>query len=75
MLAQALISVADFRFLTVYGLGAIAQVIALAVRHATYNDVILALYVPQTIVLFIVAILFATCSRLSSPASTKTQTS
>jgi O-antigen/teichoic acid export membrane protein len=75
MLAQALISVADFRFLAVYGFGAIAQVIALAGRHATYNDVIFALYVPQTIVLFIVAILFATCSRLSSQASTKTRTS
>jgi len=72
MLAQALISVADFRFLAVYGLGAIAQVIALLARHASYGDVIFALYVPQTIVLFIVAILFATCSRLSSHASTKT---
>jgi O-antigen/teichoic acid export membrane protein len=75
MLAQALISVADFRFLAVYGLGAAGQVIALAVRHATYNEVIFALYVPQTIVLFIVAILFATCSRLSSQASTKTRIS
>ena len=74
MLAQALISVADFRFLAVYAFGAVAQVIALAVRHATYSDVIVALYVPQTIVLFIVAILFATCSRLSSHASTKTPT-
>lgn len=72
MLVQALISVSDFRFLTVYGLGAIAQVFALLVRHGTYGDVIVALYVPQTIVLFIVAILFATCSRLSSHASTKT---
>ena len=75
MLAQALISVADFRFLTVFALGAIAQVFALVVRHGTYSDVIVALYVPQTIVLFIVAILFATCSRLSSHASTKTPTS
>ncbi len=75
MLSQALISVADFRFLSVYALGAVAQVIALVLHHRTWSDVIVALYVPQTLVLFLVIVLFATCSRLSSHASTKTQTS
>jgi len=75
MLAQALISVSDFRFLGVYAAGAVTQVAALAMKHRTIEDVIVALYVPQTIVLFLVTVLFATCSRLSSHASTKTQTS
>ena len=72
MLAQALISVADFRLIAVYALGAVAQIIALVFRHRTWQEVIGALYVPQTIVLFVVIILFATCSRLSLHASTKT---
>ena len=72
MLVQALISVADFRFLIVYGGGVILQIAALVLLHNTYADVITALYVPQTIVLLVVLVLFATCSRLSSRASTRT---
>lgn len=72
MLAQALITVADFRFLPVYAIGALTQIVALALAHATFDDVIGALYAPQIAVLLLVGIHFFRCSRLSSHAFTKT---
>ncbi len=75
MLAQALITVADFRFLRIYGLGALVQIAALVLHHGTYGEVITALYVPQTIVLILVIISFFKCSKLSSPVFTTTRPS
>lgn len=75
MLVQALITVSDFRFLVVYGAAVVVQLATLFFMHGGFADVISALYVPQTIVLFVVLLLFATCSRLSSRAFTRTQTS
>ncbi|MGZ5477286.1 MAG: hypothetical protein ACXWH1_12420, partial [Thermoanaerobaculia bacterium] len=75
MLAQALITVADFRFLPAFAIGALAQILTLALNHGSYNDVIGALYATQLAVLLLVAINFFRCSRLSLPASTKTRIS
>lgn len=74
MLAQALITVGDFRFLSVYAAGAAIQIAVLAVMHHNVNDVINGLYLPQGAVLIIVTIVFFRCSKLSSRAYTKTQT-
>ena len=73
MLAQALITVADFRFLPAFAIGALTQILMLALNHGNYNDVIGALYATQLAVLLLVAINFFRCSRLSLPASTTTQ--
>jgi len=75
MLAQALITVADFRFLPAFAIGALTQILTLALNHGSYNDVIGALYATQLAVLLLVAINFFRCSRLSLPASTTTRIS
>ena len=47
MLAQALVTLHDFRFLIGYGIFAVVQVAGLALFHATFRDVLYVLYASQ----------------------------